>query len=201
MELHDNRRSTATRDRIVAATTKLVHRDGVAGVTVRAIAAESGVSPGRVIQLFGSKDRVLLEVFLNGRRAYVETLDIASRTTGGVEALLTGAFNAMFDFDTRQIDLMRAVFAYSWTWGPEEEALFRENSTPVAASFAEALARETGTRCEAVHFSASHACFMVYNNLLRAYSHVGLNKDAMLTTMLPVVRMLEAGLRAVGTKA
>src|SRR5919107_5577098 len=47
---------------LLAATARVLARLGPARATVRAIAAEAGLSPGRVVQRFGSKRALLLAV-------------------------------------------------------------------------------------------------------------------------------------------
>jgi AcrR family transcriptional regulator len=47
---------------LLAATTRVISRLGPARATVRAIASEAGLSPGRVVQRFGSKRALLLAV-------------------------------------------------------------------------------------------------------------------------------------------
>ncbi|HUG14008.1 MAG TPA: TetR/AcrR family transcriptional regulator [Thermomicrobiales bacterium] len=53
-----------TRDAIVVAAIRILARDGYQGLSARAIAAESGTNLARVNYYFGSKQNLLLEVFV-----------------------------------------------------------------------------------------------------------------------------------------
>lgn len=53
-----------TRDGIVAAAIRILARDGYQGLSARTIAAESGANLARVNYYFGSKQNLLLEVFV-----------------------------------------------------------------------------------------------------------------------------------------
>ena len=63
----------AQRERFIHATMRLVARDGLEGVTMRAVAAEAGLSYGSLFHYFQSKDDLLMHVVqhsmaLQGRR-------------------------------------------------------------------------------------------------------------------------------------
>jgi len=49
-----------TRDKIIKGAKDFLLREGQAGVTVRAIAAEAGVNPGLVHHYFGSKENLII---------------------------------------------------------------------------------------------------------------------------------------------
>lgn len=56
----------ATRERLLEAAQRCFARDGFAGASVRAIAAEAGVATGLLYAHFDSKDTLLLTVFAQG---------------------------------------------------------------------------------------------------------------------------------------
>ncbi|SDR65691.1 transcriptional regulator, TetR family [Opitutus sp. GAS368] len=93
--------ATGTRQRLLAAASRVYARAGLTGATTRAIAAEAGVNEVTLFRHFKSKDRLLAAVVgenFGGRRAArrtappVPTADLRAdlaALTGAYEALLT----------------------------------------------------------------------------------------------------------------
>ena len=81
-----------TKEAIGTAARRLFARQGYAGTSVRAIAAEAGADPALVIRHFGSKERLFLEtVAIEGRFDHVTNGPLESLGPRLVESLLTEA--------------------------------------------------------------------------------------------------------------
>lgn len=86
-------RGQATTDRVLDAALACVVRDGVQGATIQDIAARSGVSIGSIYHHFGSRERILLELYrrcLERMLAHVTRAVLRRRgARDGVRALVT----------------------------------------------------------------------------------------------------------------
>ena len=81
-----------TKEAIGTAARRLFARQGYAGTSVRAIAAEAGADPALVIRHFGSKEQLFLEsVAIEGRFDHVTNGPLESLGRRLVESLLTEA--------------------------------------------------------------------------------------------------------------
>ena len=70
------------RTSLIAATTRVLARDGAAGASVRAIAAEAGVSPGLVTHHFGSVDALIAAAYAHVDAEVAAALDAAVARAG-----------------------------------------------------------------------------------------------------------------------
>lgn len=68
-------RTPELRDRVLAAALELLAREGVPGLTARALAGEAGTSTPAVYELFGDKAGIVREVFFAGFRLLRARLD------------------------------------------------------------------------------------------------------------------------------
>lgn len=106
-----------TRLRVLAAATALFERHGYAATTVRAVAAEAGVSVPTVEATFGSKPRLLkscIDVAIAGDDEPVPVLDRAwtdtAREATTPAGLLTTVARVLAPAQTRSAGLVLAVF-------------------------------------------------------------------------------------------
>ena len=76
-------------DEILAATYRVVGREGLARLTLARVADEVGLSPAGLIQRFGSKDELLRAAAASGGRQVDETFD-AARVADPLESLVAG---------------------------------------------------------------------------------------------------------------
>jgi AcrR family transcriptional regulator len=78
------------RERIVDAAARLIRRDGVSGLTMRAVAAEAGCSVGLPYQFFSNRDDLVFELVALELEAVVAKLNtwLASAGTSTVAANL-----------------------------------------------------------------------------------------------------------------
>lgn len=76
------RRLAETRERLVAATARLIARDGYAAAGMPAIAAEAGVSTGLIYRHFPSKAELFDEVFRRVSQREIDACAAAAATAG-----------------------------------------------------------------------------------------------------------------------
>lgn len=88
------------RERIIEAAVVVVHRDGLSGGTMDAIARELGVSKGALYLYFPSKTALLAAILERFRADMitrlehaVETGDVAEAIAGAVDRVFSGEFN------------------------------------------------------------------------------------------------------------
>jgi len=103
----------ATRARIIDVAARLLHEDGAAAVTTRAVAEGAGVQAPTIYRLFGDKDGLLdavaehvLDAFVSSKARVVE-----AATADGVDALadLRAGWQTQIEFGLANPDLFRIL--------------------------------------------------------------------------------------------
>lgn len=79
---HDERREI-----FAAAALRVITRDGIAGLTVRAVAAEAGFTTGALTHYFHSKDQLLIEASELSARLVRDQMEKAETVTPALEAI------------------------------------------------------------------------------------------------------------------
>ncbi|MBL0886514.1 TetR/AcrR family transcriptional regulator [Myceligenerans indicum] len=77
----------ALRTRLLEVASRTTSERGEAGVTVRSVAAEAGTSPSAVYALFGSREKLLTAVTVEGFRRFGEHLAAVAHTEDPLEDL------------------------------------------------------------------------------------------------------------------
>lgn len=75
------------REIFAAAALRVIMREGVAGLTVRAVAAEAGFTTGALTHYFHSKDQLLIEASELSARLVRERMERAERTRPALDAI------------------------------------------------------------------------------------------------------------------
>ncbi len=75
------------RESFAAAALRVIMRDGMAGLTVRAVAAEAGFTTGALTHYFNSKDQLLIEASELSARLVRERMERAERARPAMEAI------------------------------------------------------------------------------------------------------------------
>jgi AcrR family transcriptional regulator len=75
------------REIFAAAALRVIMRDGIAGLTVRSVAAEAGFTTGALTHYFHSKDQLLIEASELSARLVRERMKRAEETTPALEAI------------------------------------------------------------------------------------------------------------------
>ena len=87
--------ASGRRAQIIAATTRLIARDGVAALSTRKIAREASVNLATLHYLFSSKDDLLLAVLDAATSMVIAVLVVDVHPGGGLHAALTESFAAL----------------------------------------------------------------------------------------------------------
>ncbi len=96
----ENGRRRKTRERILKAAKKVITKKGMEATTIRKIADKAGVSPGLVIQHFGSKAGLIQEIFLESNKIL---LDIFKERMDSAESFLELALGALESMCARDL--------------------------------------------------------------------------------------------------
>ncbi len=128
------RKSAATRVAILAAAARLIRRDGVATLTLDAVAREANLSKGGLLYHFPSKDALVSAMIEELMRREDESLAVASDALPGawLRAYVRSGFASNAAFDELSAGLLAAVAT--------NQALL----APVRAGFAAWQARAVG---------------------------------------------------------
>ncbi len=102
----------ARRLSLIAATARVLARDGASGASVRAIAVEAGVSPGLVAHHFGGVDALIAATYAHVGEQVAATLDAAVCAAGNdPQARLIAYVTASFAPSVADRDLDRLLGA------------------------------------------------------------------------------------------
>jgi AcrR family transcriptional regulator len=117
----------AQREKFAEAAIRLVAREGFEGMTMRAVAAESGLSYGSLFHYFDSKDDLLVEAVrhLTTRQAQrVNAFSSRERGLRALEQLLMD--DVLVDADTRDESVVWLAFLYRAALERPFAVLYRE---------------------------------------------------------------------------
>jgi AcrR family transcriptional regulator len=148
-----NVRDPKARERMVDAAATVVAERGVHAATIRAIAAEAGISTGFITHYFADKHQLMLEVLRrNNARAARRVLQASDQGSG--LARLRAAVDAVLPFDTtrrREWQVWVAVWGQA-SPGDELAAGYRAGWTGLREIFADLLeqARQEGELVETI---------------------------------------------------
>lgn len=146
---------------------KIVSASGIEAATVRAIAVAARVSPGRIIQQFGTKDQLLAEIFASRRSEVSVQLGARLRTASTIRDLGRILAQVLFQHEFIQLDLARHYYSYAWKWPQAEEARFVEEFSNWAAMLSTEIARLCKRQATDDDLAASEALMIVYAGVLR----------------------------------
>lgn len=106
---HDTRRSE-----IADAVLALVARSGTEAVSLRSVAAEAGISMGRVQHYFASKDALLLHALDRSHRQMEERIEARARAVGGGDrTVLATILDELLGEHPRTRDALRIHAAFA----------------------------------------------------------------------------------------
>lgn len=84
--------------RLLAAARRTIARDGVVGSTLDAVTTEAGLARGMVFWVFGSKDRLLIELLEADARERIQGLHDALSAPGSFDELLEAVIGQVESF-------------------------------------------------------------------------------------------------------
>ena len=98
MEAYDDPRQVRTRDRVIAATERILGKDGYARLTMERVAAESGVAKTTLYRRWPTKAALCMELYLEIAGRELQVPD-----TGNLASDLTQIANAVIRLQTRTV--------------------------------------------------------------------------------------------------
>lgn len=117
----------AQRARFAEAAIRLIAREGFEGTTMRAVAAEAGLSYGSLFHYFESRDELLLEAVRHLTRRQAERVNTFSSRYKGLRALeRLLRDDAVVDSDSRDYDVVWLAFLYRAALVERFRALYGE---------------------------------------------------------------------------
>ncbi len=187
-------RSAKARAQILKATRTLLISSSKPP-TVRAIAAKAKYSPGLVIQLFGNKAGLIHEIFRQSNKDLLRVLEDKADTAQSPEELILIAIEALLGRDLAFPQITRQIMAFTWSWGPEEEAKFRETLKDMSAIIANSLVSHYLPQDEELVRAASFSLINIYVGILRIALQEDWSAQEVLERITPSVRLVLTGLK------
>jgi AcrR family transcriptional regulator len=126
----------AFRARLVAAATTLFARHGFDAVTMRAVAAELGVSAMTPYRYVAGKDQLVALVRADGFRRFAERLEASAVGAGDARARLARQKRAYIEFALSHRDAYRIMFELQ---GPDDDQRWPELAQASRRAFASLL--------------------------------------------------------------
>jgi len=144
--------STATREALLDAAEELFVKQGVAGASVRDIITAAGANLGAVNYHFGSKDRLVLEVFLRRMRPIdrerIARLDALEKAAGKGRLKLADVLDALIrplvdaqENNAKQITVFKLIGRGFQEVNPEVRELMHKELAVLAKRFDAAILR------------------------------------------------------------
>lgn len=188
-------RARSRRRILDAAMAALTEADG-ARVTVRDIAARAEVSPGLVMQHFGTMSDLVLEVFIEANADLDALLAAAAASARDVRERVTTAFRRLAERDLSRRHLSGRMMACAWTWSADQEARFRDSVRALTSRLVEALDDPDRPTSADAREAAAVALVAIYNVTLRRAVASDWNAEELLARMAPSIDIVLQGLAA-----
>ena len=130
-----------TREKVLHAAREMFIERGYEGATIRDIAGAAGMSTGAVFASFTDKPELFDAILAEDFTALLDPMQDAARTAPSVREALVALSGVAYRAHTRQLPLIQAALAASWTRTPEAERLRRDALRPLRALVLEVLER------------------------------------------------------------
>lgn len=130
-----------TREKVLQAAREMFIERGYEGATIRDIAGAAGMSTGAVFASFTDKPELFDAILAEDFAALLDPMQDAARTAPSVREALVALSGVAYRAHTRQLPLIQAALAASWTRTPEAERLRRDALRPLRALVLEVLER------------------------------------------------------------
>jgi AcrR family transcriptional regulator len=186
------RRALSRRRILDAASAALTEGDDTR-FTVRDIAARASVSPGLVMQHFGSMADLVLEVFMEANADLDAQL---AEAAGGADprARTLAAFRWLIERDLDRPLLSGRMMAFAWTWTAEQEERFQAGVRALTLRLVEVLDDPARPTPESAREAAATALIAIYNVNLRRAVTGGYSPDEAMRRMTPSFDVVLDGL-------
>jgi AcrR family transcriptional regulator len=188
------RRALSRRRILDAASAALTEGDDTR-FTVRDIAARANVSPGLVMQHFGSMADLVLEVFMEANADLDAQLAAAA---GGADprTRTLAAFRWLIKRDLDRPLLSGRMMAFAWTWAGQQEERFQEGVQALTRRLVQVLDDPARATSASAREAAATALIAIYNVNLRRAVTAGYSPDEALRRMTPSFDVVLDGLAA-----
>jgi AcrR family transcriptional regulator len=188
-----------TREKVLAAARQLFTERGYEGATIRDIAKAAGMSTGAVFASFADKSELFDEILGEDYALLGEAMQDAVDTAAAADKALTDLFAVAYRFHMKQLPLLQAGIAASWTRSDAGEKRNREAVKPVMAMITDALRR--GVECGELSQRAdlrliSATLWDVYLAGYRRAVFDGWTADDLTSRLSDQIRLILAGARA-----
>lgn len=130
-----------TREKVLQAAREMFIERGYEGATIRDIAGAAGMSTGAVFASFTDKPELFDAILAEDFAALLDPMQDAARTAPSVREALVALSGVAYRAHTRQLPLIQAALAASWTRTPEAERLRRDALRPLRSLVLEVLER------------------------------------------------------------
>lgn len=130
-----------TREKVLQAGREMFIERGYEGATIRDIARAAGMSTGAVFASFTDKPELFDAILAEDFAALLDPMQDAARSAPSVREALVALAGTAYRAHARQLPLMQAALAASWTRTPEAERLRRDTLRPLRSLVLEVLER------------------------------------------------------------
>lgn len=191
------KKSDETRSRIFETAQMIIRDVGVDRLTIRKLGEACGVSAALIIQYFGSKDRLLLQVFEDDLNAEVSILNEEMKhwETFSLEDRLGALADFMFTYDDRRRDLTSHIVAWSTALGPEGESVWQETVCGLLKAIRDVIRMDGEIRDSSLVRDAQMSFLANYLFVLRLALTQNIPLSETQAMIRPILAILSAGIK------
>lgn len=183
-----------TCQRIMRAARNIIREQGSRKFTIRAVARKAGVSPGLIIQYYGTRAGLIHRMFVLSNTPVREWLDENMADFATPEDLIMGLILDRLEKDMNERHLTREVMALTWTWGAEEEARHTPYLRELADIAARALEKRFYPGAREHTLTAAMVIASIYAGVLRIGAQKNWPVEKCSRLLQPAIAMTMAGL-------
>jgi len=183
-----------SRRRILNAASDVLTEGDDSRFTVREIASRADVSPGLVMQHFGTMADLVLEVFSEANADQDAALALAAADGATVRERVISAFRRLIERDLSRPLLSGRMMAFAWTWGHEQEERFQLSVHALTQRLMLTLGDSPNPPPADTREAAATALIAIYNVNLRRAVTAQYDAHEALERMLPSFDIVLAGL-------
>ncbi|MDO9222225.1 MAG: TetR/AcrR family transcriptional regulator [Caulobacter sp.] len=188
-----------TREKVLQAAREMFIERGYEGATIRDIARAAGMSTGAVFASFTDKPELFDAILADDFGALLDPMQDAARTAPSVRAALVALADVAYRAHTRQLPLIQAALAASWTRTPEAERLRRDTLRPLRSLVLEVLERGVERGEISRRFDLRLVADVIWDLFLAGYrpaAFEGLSVESQTARLAERIDLVLAGLKA-----
>lgn len=189
------KRSAATRERLLEAARRLFAQYGYDDVSVTEIAKEAGVTHAMINAYFHSKAGLLYELISETYEQHIARMEAAVDLPGTTAERMRHLITIVAESDLADPKILAIIRSYSWQWPEETEAANKDQLGRALAPIEQVLRDDPGLQGidDAQMADVLDSIFAIYTMGLRPALYAGASADECVDAILRRIMVLLDG--------